>query len=228
MTRRVGASNPQVRNRIRASLQVVKSAPRTLSRWRHGFKSRWDYKRETAGHGTSPESICSLNRDSNAGYPANIPHRIKRSESAKGRARRGWMHRPVVRGGRDSARPGDFLARLSLAATVTDRGTGRTGGPHVLRALGQGVYRGGTPRPRTRRLRGNRDGNGHSTNLVQPVSDALVVLPDDPRIPGARGVPANQPACLRRMRGIGGDSAAGGSLRVVPTQPCLRGTEFAR
>jgi len=29
--------------RVRSSSQVVKSALRTLSRWRHGFKSRWDY-----------------------------------------------------------------------------------------------------------------------------------------------------------------------------------------
>jgi hypothetical protein len=39
-----GASNPQVRSRARALPQVAKSAPRTVSRWRHGFKSRWDYQ----------------------------------------------------------------------------------------------------------------------------------------------------------------------------------------
>jgi hypothetical protein len=39
MTGTAGASNPQVRNRIRTSAQVAKSAPRTLSRWRHGFES---------------------------------------------------------------------------------------------------------------------------------------------------------------------------------------------
>ena len=39
-----GVSNPQVRNRIRASPQVARSAPRTLSRWRHGFEPRWDYQ----------------------------------------------------------------------------------------------------------------------------------------------------------------------------------------
>ena len=44
MTGTAGASNPQVRNQIRLSPQVAKSAPRTLSRWRHGFKSRWDYQ----------------------------------------------------------------------------------------------------------------------------------------------------------------------------------------
>jgi hypothetical protein len=65
-----------------------------LSRWRHGFEPRWDYERKTPGQGTSPESIGSLNRDSDAGYPANIPHRIERSECAKGCAPRGWMHSP--------------------------------------------------------------------------------------------------------------------------------------
>ena len=39
MTGTAGASNPQVRNRIRASPQVARSASRTLSRWRHGFES---------------------------------------------------------------------------------------------------------------------------------------------------------------------------------------------
>jgi hypothetical protein len=41
-TRTVGASNPQVRSQIRVSSLVAKSAPRTLSRWRHGFEPRWD------------------------------------------------------------------------------------------------------------------------------------------------------------------------------------------
>jgi hypothetical protein len=39
-----GASNPQVRNQIRPSPQVANPAPRTLSRWRHGFEPRWDYQ----------------------------------------------------------------------------------------------------------------------------------------------------------------------------------------
>src|SRR5918995_2482714 len=51
MTGPAGASNPQVSNEIRPSPQVVRSAPRTLSRWRHGFKSRWDY----AGQRPCPE-----------------------------------------------------------------------------------------------------------------------------------------------------------------------------
>ena len=46
MTRSAGASNPRVRDRIRTSTQVVKSAPRTLSRWRHGFK--FDLQRRRA------------------------------------------------------------------------------------------------------------------------------------------------------------------------------------
>jgi hypothetical protein len=80
------------RPQIRTSPQVAESATRTLSRWRHGFEPRWDYKRKAPGQDTIPESIGLLNRDSNAEYPANIPHRIERSECAKGRARRGWMH----------------------------------------------------------------------------------------------------------------------------------------
>jgi hypothetical protein len=34
----------QVIGRIGASLQVPEVTPKTLSRWRHGFKSRWDYR----------------------------------------------------------------------------------------------------------------------------------------------------------------------------------------
>ncbi len=83
MTGTVGASNPQVKNQIRISPQVAESGPRTLPRWRHGFKSRWDYDRKTPVQGTSPGSIGSLNRDSNAGYPANIPQRIERSQWPK-------------------------------------------------------------------------------------------------------------------------------------------------
>jgi hypothetical protein len=45
--RKAGASNPHVRDRIRPSLQVARSAPRTLSRWRHGFEPRWDYAGQT-------------------------------------------------------------------------------------------------------------------------------------------------------------------------------------
>jgi hypothetical protein len=44
MTGTAEASNPQVRNPIRPTPQVARSAPRTLSRRRHGFKSRWDYQ----------------------------------------------------------------------------------------------------------------------------------------------------------------------------------------
>jgi len=35
---------PQPSGNIRIFVQVTESAPRTLSRWRHGFKSRWDYQ----------------------------------------------------------------------------------------------------------------------------------------------------------------------------------------
>src|ERR687898_1629226 len=71
-----GASNPQVRDRIPASSQVARSAPRTLSRWRHGFKSRRDYKSKLPGQSTTPEATGSLNRDSIAEYPENIPSQI--------------------------------------------------------------------------------------------------------------------------------------------------------
>jgi hypothetical protein len=41
---RARASNPQLRNPIGLSPLVAKSAPRTPSRWRHGFEPRWDYQ----------------------------------------------------------------------------------------------------------------------------------------------------------------------------------------
>ena len=119
-----GASNPQVRERIRASPQVAKSASRTLSRWRHGFEPRWDYKRKAPGQGTSPESIASLNRDSNAEYPANIPRRIEPSECAKGRACRGWMHSPTAAA--CTADPARKVLRSRRARSrPLDRGTRR-------------------------------------------------------------------------------------------------------
>jgi hypothetical protein len=90
MTRKAGASNLQVRNWIRPSLQVARSAPRTLSRWRHGFEPRWDYKSKMPGQGTSPEAISSLNRDSNTEYPANIPRRIKRRGTRTPNAENTW------------------------------------------------------------------------------------------------------------------------------------------
>ena len=75
--------DPQVRNRIRPLPQVVKSTPRTLSRWRHGFEPRWDYKREPAGQRHRAVAADALNGDSNPGYPANIPHEVVRNECAK-------------------------------------------------------------------------------------------------------------------------------------------------
>jgi hypothetical protein len=44
MTGTAEASNQQVRKQIRPSPQVARSAPRTLSGWRHGFEPRWDYQ----------------------------------------------------------------------------------------------------------------------------------------------------------------------------------------
>ncbi len=88
--------NPQVSRPLRVPPQVTESARLNLSRWRHGFKSRWDYEPELAGQGHSPEPAGSLNGDSNAEYPANIPRALERGECAKERARRGWMHSPTV------------------------------------------------------------------------------------------------------------------------------------
>ena len=115
-------ANPQLDKHLKASPQVAESAPRTLSRWRHGFEPRWDYKRKTPGQGASPGSIGSLNRDSNAEYPANIPHRIERSECAKGRARRGWMH--YRRGRSTASRSGAAMAlcRARPSCQRTTRG----------------------------------------------------------------------------------------------------------
>jgi hypothetical protein len=69
VTRKAGASNPQVRERIRPSLQVARSAPRTLSRWRHGFEPRWDYTQRRRS-----EALSSLSRDSAPPFrPAFVP-----------------------------------------------------------------------------------------------------------------------------------------------------------
>jgi hypothetical protein len=65
-----GEANPQLDDRLIASPQVVASISRTLSRWRHGFEPRWDYKCKAPGQGTSRESTSWLNRGSNAEYPA--------------------------------------------------------------------------------------------------------------------------------------------------------------
>jgi len=75
-------------------------------------------------------------------------------------------------------------SRLALVANVTDRGTGVTDGPHVLSDLGHGVYEvelsGRPPGDYSVTVMGS----GTSTDLVQPVSDVFVVLPDDPEYPG--------------------------------------------
>jgi hypothetical protein len=109
------APNPQVRNQIRASLQLMRSTPRTLSRWRHGFEPRWDYKGKVAGQGTSHGSTAWLNRGSNAGYPANIPHRIERSEFATGRAHPPIRYRSAgFQGGQRNQRIGVLLRERGL------------------------------------------------------------------------------------------------------------------
>jgi hypothetical protein len=109
--------NPQVSRPFPPSTAGHEIGPGHSLKVETRVRTPWDYNRETAGHGISPESIRSLNRDSNAGYPANIPHRLKRSECAKGRARRGWIHSPSgVRVLTASPWPGPWrIERLRLA-----------------------------------------------------------------------------------------------------------------
>jgi hypothetical protein len=61
-------------------------------RWRHGFKSRWDYNRKTPRQGTSPEPITWSNSYSNG--------QISRKYPAPDRA---WAAREVARAARVDA-----------------------------------------------------------------------------------------------------------------------------
>ena len=60
------ASSPQVRNPIRPTRQVARSAPRTLSRWRHGFEPRWDYGTDQGERATSRDRALAV-------YPTVYP-----------------------------------------------------------------------------------------------------------------------------------------------------------
>jgi hypothetical protein len=68
--------DPQVNGLIPLPPQVTGSARPNLSRWRHGFKSRWDYERKVPGQGTGAGSTDWLNRGSNAEHPESIPSQI--------------------------------------------------------------------------------------------------------------------------------------------------------
>jgi hypothetical protein len=48
-----------------------------------GFEPRWDYQRKVPGQTTGSEAIGLLNRDSNAGYPENIPSQVVRAMSSE-------------------------------------------------------------------------------------------------------------------------------------------------
>jgi hypothetical protein len=72
--------NPQISGPSRVPPQVTESARLNLSRWRHGFEPRWDYKRNVPGQGTGLDEIGRSNSDSNARYP-EIPSQIERSKS---------------------------------------------------------------------------------------------------------------------------------------------------
>ena len=79
------AQNPQVRRRVRPSSQVVKPAPRTLSRWRHGFEPRWDYQGKTrrlssrlhpgqkCRHGLPGDTKAQVRPTEQAGPPVSRP-----------------------------------------------------------------------------------------------------------------------------------------------------------
>jgi hypothetical protein len=87
-------ANTQVDEHLKASAQVVESAPRTLSRWRHGFKSHWNYQhlgwRRAWGEtlGDSPPIETSLNRvrQSDRGLTRAL-HRAARDEAKARRDR---------------------------------------------------------------------------------------------------------------------------------------------
>jgi hypothetical protein len=70
--------NAHVTGAIRVLPQVTEYARPTLSRWRHGFKSRWDYKREPAGqrHGYSCGGLVEQ----------RLKHPLSRKRPARGRA----------------------------------------------------------------------------------------------------------------------------------------------
>ena len=100
MTGTVGASNPQVSRQIWASPQVARSDSRTLSRWRHGFKSRWDYKEKR---------------------PLDISHRSSPSERVPRRSSR------PRRRSRDRRLPGPWPRRATPGSLAPPSGPG---GPH--------------------------------------------------------------------------------------------------
>ena len=80
MARTAGASNPHVTSWTPTSLQVEKPTTGTLSRWRHGFESRWGYLGErivgassppwsTCRHGLSGHTKAQVNRAEEAAPP---------------------------------------------------------------------------------------------------------------------------------------------------------------
>ncbi len=76
-----GASNPHVTSRIPTSSQVEKPTTRTLSRWRHGFKSRWDYAGQRTRPGATRASGPAL-------APRRTPDRHRSSSGGRSSPRR--------------------------------------------------------------------------------------------------------------------------------------------
>ena len=113
-----GASNPQVRNQIRPSPQVANPAPRTRSRWRHGFEPRWDYQvRACIGESRLPVAP-HWPRACTEPSPIRIPCRVASVLTAS------RPSSPFLQDGKEGQRagfPAIFLVALSARRRVTMR-----------------------------------------------------------------------------------------------------------
>jgi len=72
--------------------------------------------------------------------------------------------------------------QVTLEATVVERGGGAVDGPHALRDLGQGAYEVELPGRGAGDFVVTVKGTGTSADFVQPVSDAFVVLGENPEL----------------------------------------------
>jgi hypothetical protein len=82
------ATECAARGHIRASSQVLEATTGTLSRWRHGFKSRWDYEGNPQVTRRIPDSDRPSSKETEAVRSRQIPHEVggpphSRSQPAK-------------------------------------------------------------------------------------------------------------------------------------------------
>jgi hypothetical protein len=123
MTGTAEASNPQVRNPIRPTPQIARSAPRTLSRWRHGFE---------------PVGTTSANPQVKGGCTWTLRTVDTARRGADPRA--GRMHSRTTRSLEDAARPLRAVPARStgglpvacVATNSSSRPSGRTVRVHAL------------------------------------------------------------------------------------------------